>query len=271
VQNISFIDPYVHPVTAIPIGPPGWLSWDVLPCKASCWFDLNDLGVTLNLLLPIAVIAYDPSAPSDAVYLNSSFGPDQGTIVIRENNSDYNSFNRPMNREWHEMFHELMDDTVRLPSPPAGIHTMEVMPIIHRRFMDEGWAVFWSCALARSLGVVDWYYYWGTMSLEFNWQVWITRWMLVKRVCCCQSIGRPHWSDKPHRHGLHPYVDRGIMVDHSYKPCANMFDVYNTLITAVLVKTMSRLESLNWTICSSPMGSLPMREILGINNMTMGN
>jgi hypothetical protein len=78
-----------------------------------------------------------------------------------------------MNREWHEMFHELMDEAVGFPPYHTGDEN-------HDGYYNhctgdswlEGWANFWACALKRSLGADDWYCIWEDTSLEVNWQVW---------------------------------------------------------------------------------------------------
>jgi hypothetical protein len=82
-----------------------------------------------------------------------------------------------MNRDWHEMFHELMDDTVGLP---PYLHAGDTY---HGGYANhctgdswvEGWAEFWSCGLKRSLGDPGWRVYdWagGNTNLEYIWRIW---------------------------------------------------------------------------------------------------
>jgi hypothetical protein len=81
-----------------------------------------------------------------------------------------------MNRDWHEMFHELMDDSIGIPPRHTGDNS-------HGGFANhctgnswvEGWAEFWPCALKQSLGEADWRVYnWagGSSNLEYIWRVW---------------------------------------------------------------------------------------------------
>lgn len=90
---------------------------------------------------------------------------------------DLNDNNRPMNREWHENFHHLMNVTLGMPPFAGGEYN-------HVGFPDnpttddswtEGWAEFWSCVLWDSLGFPNPQLYRlndGAISLELNWQVW---------------------------------------------------------------------------------------------------
>jgi hypothetical protein len=174
VKDIDFADPYVHPTTAIPTGRLDDLAGMYYHTKQVIDFESNELGFTPDLNLPIEVNGYvtdDPSTPkedeSQACYYFD------GQVYIGTGDSDYDDDDRPVTREWHEMFHELMDDAVGLPVDHTGDEN-------HDGYYNhctgdswtEGWAEFWACALKRSLGAADWYCFWDDTSLEVNWHVW---------------------------------------------------------------------------------------------------
>jgi hypothetical protein len=136
--------------------------------KQAVDFELEELGVSLDISLPIEVRAYRPGN-ADVFY-------SRGEISVGDAVSGYDDADRPMNREWHEMFHELMDDTVGIPP----YHTGDTN---HDGFKNhctgdswvEGWAEFWSCALKGHLGGADWRIYeWagGNTNLEYIWTTW---------------------------------------------------------------------------------------------------
>jgi parallel beta-helix repeat protein len=137
-------------------------------------FTRNVLGVTLDFDLPIEIHAYS-TLTSIAEYRD-------GEIYIGESISNYQDRNRPMNREWHEMFHEVMDDTIGIPSLPEDydVHAGYNNPTTMGSWI-EGWAEFWPCALARSLNwpnpqlYVTWYG--RTLNFEYNWRVWDIMWL----------------------------------------------------------------------------------------------
>jgi len=144
-------------------------------------FETDVLGVTPDLNLPIEVHAY--SDQTNGAFYN-------GEIYIGDDISDYDNGNRPMNREWHESFHQLMDDTIGIPWPyPAG--TVNHGGYANTYTVDswvEGWAEFWPCVLWDDLGLeapylyrmaglghiplVDWWLVGGPVNFEENWKAW---------------------------------------------------------------------------------------------------
>ncbi|MCL4264812.1 MAG: carboxypeptidase regulatory-like domain-containing protein [Anaerolineae bacterium] len=89
---------------------------------------------------------------------------------------DLNKCSRPMNREWHESFHHLMNVSIGIP-PLAGIE--ENHGGYNNSTTDdswtEGWAEFWPAVLSDVLGERSPYVYvlnCFPISLELNWQVW---------------------------------------------------------------------------------------------------
>jgi hypothetical protein len=136
-------------------------------------FESNELGFTPDLNLPIEVHGYVSDNPSHSWDESQTCYYDDGQVYIGTGDSDYDDDDRPVTREWHEMFHELTDDAVGFPADHTGDEN-------HDGYYNhctgdswvEGWANFWACALKRSLGADDWYCIWEDTSLEVNWQVW---------------------------------------------------------------------------------------------------
>jgi hypothetical protein len=168
VKDISLADPSLIPVTAIPSDRLDDLALMYYHVKQVVDFEWTVLGVTLDLNLPVEVHGYVSSTPAKAYY-----DPNDGNVYIGANRSDYSVRTKPWTPDWHEMFHQLMDDAVGLPPDHIGDTN-------HGGYANhctgdswvEGWAEFWPCALARSLGIPEWYLFWGTTSLEQNWMVW---------------------------------------------------------------------------------------------------
>jgi hypothetical protein len=174
VKDIDFVDPYVHPATAVPADRLDDLAGMYYHTKQVIDFELKELGFTPDLNLPIEVNGYvtdDPSTTDEDESQTCYYF--DGQVYIGTGDSDYDDNDRPVTREWHEMFHELMDDAVGLPVDHTGDEN-------HDGYYNhctgdswtEGWAEFWACALKRSLGAADWYCFWDDTSLEVNWQVW---------------------------------------------------------------------------------------------------
>lgn len=135
-------------------------------------FIQHTLGATMPLL---DVNAYASSGVSEAYY-----DRENQAVVIAAAYSGYNNGNRPMNREWHETFHALMDHTI-------GIYDDSCEPDINHGGYNncstsdswaEGWAEFWTVALAQELGWQDPYLYeigdknGLKISMDVNWQAW---------------------------------------------------------------------------------------------------
>jgi hypothetical protein len=167
-RDINFADADLIPVSGIPQDRLDDLAVMYYHTKQVVDFERTELGVTPDLTLPIEVRAYRQGT-TEVFYSG-------GDISIGDAVSGYNDPDRPMNRDWHEMFHELMDDTVGIPSLQTGDTN-------HGGFANhctgdswvEGWAEFWPCALKRSLGEADWRVYkWagGNSNLEYVWRVW---------------------------------------------------------------------------------------------------
>jgi hypothetical protein len=167
-RDISFADTDLVPAAGIAQDRLDDLAGMYYHTKQVVDFSQSELGVTLDLNLPIEVYGYVSSTPAKAYY-----DPNDGNVYIGADRSDYSSRGKPWSPDWHEMFHELMDDTVAIPP----FHTGETN---HGGYANhctgdswvEGWAEFWPCALARSLGVPEWDLFRGTTSLEQNWMVW---------------------------------------------------------------------------------------------------
>ncbi len=173
-RNISFADADLIPAAGIPQERLDDLAGMYYHTKQVIDFESKELGFTPDLNLPIEVRGYvsDNPSTSDEDESQTCYYSD-GQVYIGAGDSDYDDDDRPVTREWHEMFHELMDDTVGLPIDHAGDEN-------HDGYYNhctgdswtEGWAEFWPCALKRSLGAADWYCFWDDTSLEVNWQVW---------------------------------------------------------------------------------------------------
>jgi hypothetical protein len=167
-RDISFADADLIPAAGIPQDRLDDLAAMYYHVKQVVDFELDELGVTPDLLLPIEVRAYRQGT-TEVFYSG-------GDISIGDAASGYNDADRPMNRDWHEMFHELMDDTMEIPPRHTGDTN-------HDGFKNhctgdswvEGWAEFWSCGLKRSLDDPGWRVYdWagGNTNLEYIWRVW---------------------------------------------------------------------------------------------------
>lgn len=153
-----------------------------LPDMAAIYFHVKQvvdftkdvLDVSLDLDLPIEVYTF-------STLTNTAFyDPVNHKIYIGEKISAYKDKNRPMNREWHESFHEVMDDTIGIP--PAALsedydtHTGYNNPSTMGSWI-EGWAEFWPTALKKTLREPNphIYIWWGKhTSFEKNWKVWDT-------------------------------------------------------------------------------------------------
>ncbi len=132
----------------------------------------NELGVTLS---PLKVYAYAN------ITSNAYYDPEHDAIVMSEAFSGYRNGSRPMNREWHEIFHALMADTI-------GISDADCEPNTNHGGWEncstsdswaEGWAEFWSAVLWDQNGWPRPHLYrlgnayvHGLIPLEFDWQVW---------------------------------------------------------------------------------------------------
>jgi hypothetical protein len=182
IVNIDFSDPMLR-VLDFRLIPPPDLPSSVLPrgrlddlaviyyhVRQVIEFERNILSVTPDFDLPIEIHAYS-TLTSGAYYSD-------GEVYIGEAISGYTDPNRPMNREWHETFHELMDDTIRIPPYHEGDVNHGGYP--NHCTVDswvEGWAEFWPCGLRRQLGEPNPHLYiWegGHTSFERNWRVWDT-------------------------------------------------------------------------------------------------
>jgi hypothetical protein len=174
VKDIDFVDPYVHPAaTNVPADRLDDLAGIYYHTKQVIDFESKELGFTPDLNLPIEVHGYVTDNPSTSWDESQTCYYFDGQVYIGTGDSDYDDDDRPMNREWHEMFHELMDEAVGMPVDHTGDKN-------HDGYYNhctgdswtEGWAAFWSCALKRSFGAADWYLNWESTSLEVDWQVW---------------------------------------------------------------------------------------------------
>jgi hypothetical protein len=181
IKNIDFNSVSFNPtVPSIPTGRLDDLALMYYHVKQIVDFEADLLGVVPDLNLPIQVWAF--KSGTDKVYY-SYLGSDRGNITIGANDghSDSNDRDRPMNREWHEMFHELMDDTVVMPPrPPGDTNHAGYINSYTTDSWEEGWAEFWPCVLKAHVGGYDWHsldwrvYEWrgGDSSLEYNWKSW---------------------------------------------------------------------------------------------------
>ncbi|MCC6170361.1 MAG: PD40 domain-containing protein [Caldilineaceae bacterium] len=136
--------------------------------------------LALPSFVPVASIwAFQPDdTPLNPFDDGASYAPSDQAITIRGEKASKLlpvTHGRPMNREWHENFHHLMNMAIGYP-PGAGINN-------HGGFSNptssdswaEGWAEFWSCVLWDSLGYPDPHLYrWkqAVPSFEDNWEVW---------------------------------------------------------------------------------------------------
>jgi hypothetical protein len=172
-RDISFADADLIPAAGIPQDRLDDLAGMYYHTKQVIDFELKELGFTPDLNLPIEVHGYVTDNPSTADDESQTCYYDDGQVYLGTADSDYDDDDRPVTREWHEMFHELMDDAWGFPPYHTG--DMNHDGFYNHCTVDswvEGWAEFWPCALKRSLGADDWYCFWGATCLEFNWQVW---------------------------------------------------------------------------------------------------
>lgn len=130
------------------------------------------LGVALNYRLPVDIYAYEDAG--DLRYSESD-----SSIHIPTDKADSRSGDRPMNREWHEMFHHLMKDTIGIPERRGCNHG----GYLNTNTADswaEGWAEAWATILQDHLGyphkeTSDLYHYGycgNNRSWEYNYRVW---------------------------------------------------------------------------------------------------
>ena len=172
-RDITFADADLVPTAGIPQDRLDDLAGMYYHTKQVIDFELKELGFTPDLNLPIEVHGYVTDNPSNSWDESQTCYYSDGQVYIGTGDSDYDDDDRPVNREWHEMFHELTDDAVGFPADHTGDEN-------HDGYYNhctgdswvEGWANFWACALKRSLGADDWYCIWEDTSLEVNWQVW---------------------------------------------------------------------------------------------------
>jgi photosystem II stability/assembly factor-like uncharacterized protein len=135
-------------------------------------FAINQLGFA-NYSPVESVWAFAPVG-------SNAFYTEDRTITIGDSISEWESINnnyyRPMNREWHENFHHLMNETIGIPPLAGGEEN-------HRGYNNtttqdswaEGWATFWPCVLWDVLGFPRPYIYRlssSGVSVEYNYQVW---------------------------------------------------------------------------------------------------
>jgi hypothetical protein len=197
-------------------------------------FSQSELGVTLDLNLPIEVHGYVSSTPAKAYY-----DPNNGNIYIGANRSGYNSWSKPWTPDWHEMFHELMDDAVGLPSNHTG-ETNHGGYANHctRDSWVEGWAEFWPCALARSLGVPEWYLFWGTTSLEQNWMAWDSEAGISREEFAVASLLVDLVDPvNPLEYDFLSLTNSQLWAIIGSRQLANMFEVYSALVAAKVGQT----------------------------------
>lgn len=106
------------------------------------------------------------------------YDDEASAVVIGAAYSNYENGNRPMNREWHEVFHALMADTISIPDPdcvPSGNHGGYNNCSTTDSWV-EGYAEFWTLMLSDYLEIPKPYLYhlgnYGAVSLEMNWEAW---------------------------------------------------------------------------------------------------
>ena len=161
----------------INFGQPGSLSTPVLPGHlddlartyyyASEYFAFaqSTLGWQPQLDLPLEYHVY--SSRNGCFY-----DPSTQEIYIGADAYQSPGPNQPMNQEWHETAHYMMDDTIGWPPEAGGLNN-------HKGYVNdstadswaEGWAEFWPCALKFNRGDIDWYEY-AHRSLEGNYRAW---------------------------------------------------------------------------------------------------
>jgi alpha-tubulin suppressor-like RCC1 family protein len=116
--------------------------------KQAVDFAQNMLGIAVTLDLPLELHAY-----SDAITEGSAYDPSTKEIYMHESDSAYSVYNRPVNREWHEFFHYLMDNNNLMPTiGPGNVNHGGFENLTTVYSWVEGWAEFWPCILKQSLG-----------------------------------------------------------------------------------------------------------------------
>lgn len=209
-------------------------------------FTLDELNVTLNYELPIGVRAFDNGINAD------SGGYVTNTASIRfGTNVSLSTFpGRPMNREWHEYFHHVMQDTIGLPTRVNGDEN-------HGGFLNfntadswaEGWAEFWTMMLAEHLGLEHPWIYADQGSFEQNLTAWHLlgqtssgNWQSAEDFGVASLLWDLHDSNNP----VASLIDSDHMSlsatqlwtvlvkqnpDGTFQPLSNIRQVYNAFIT----------------------------------------
>jgi len=234
VKDIDFVDPYVHPATAVPADRLDDLAGMYYHTKQVVDFGQSELGVTLDLNLPIEVHGYVSSTPAKAYY-----DPNDGNVYIGADRSDYSVRTKPWTPDWHEMFHQLMDDTVGIPPWHTGdtSHGGYANHCTGNSWV-EGWAEFWPCALARSQGVPGWYLFWGTTSLEQNWMVWDSEAGISREEFSVASLLVDLVDPvNPPEYDFLSLTNSQLWAIIGSKQLANMFEVYSALVAAKVGQT----------------------------------
>jgi hypothetical protein len=238
VKDIDFVDPYVHPATAVPADRLDDLAAMYYHTKQVVDFSQSELGVTLDLSLPIVVHGYVPDDPSTQYNESEGAWYTAGDVYMGDSCSDYSHPDRPMSQDWHEMFHELMDDTVGLP---PYIHTGDDY---HGGYTNhctgdswvEGWAEFWPCSLKGYLGSASWRVYeWagGKTNFDLNMMVWNSMEEFAVAGLLIDLIDPVDPADMDYV----SVTTTELWAIIGSKQLANMFEVYSALVTAKVGQT----------------------------------
>jgi parallel beta-helix repeat protein len=211
----------------------------------------NNLATTLR---PLDMNVYS-QVTADAYY-----DAERSAVVLGAASSHYRNGNRPMNREWHEVFHALMADTIGIPDlvpypepdcQPGQAHS-------HGGYRNcstadswiEGYAEFWTLVLWDELGWPKPHLYlmWGTaISMEYNWQVWdyqtcpITR-CPSREEFAVASLLWDLYDDPIHDDEfMTATLDTlwAVLGDTTYNNMRDMKDVYDALVAAGVGQTDS--------------------------------
>ena len=128
-------------------------------------------GLGLSSIKPVARIWGFAPVPLEDAHYNTG----DESIYLGWLHSVRWDFGRPMNREWHENFHHLMNMTIGVKTCSGCINHSGFEHPNTADSWTEGWSEFWACALWDYLGYSSpELYRLGLIptSLEYNWQVW---------------------------------------------------------------------------------------------------
>jgi hypothetical protein len=142
--------------------------------KQAVDFATDELNVTLDEDLPVDVNTYSMSGTlylpgRTSIFITAAFSQ---SAYVERNDPNLNDIG-PMNAEWHEFFHHLMEDTITIPrrEVTSTNHGGYANPST-RDSWSEGYAEFWTLVLKDHQGLRWPDIYDGFGSFEYNRAAW---------------------------------------------------------------------------------------------------